>query len=282
MPWSPSRSRGARCGSGPGFITHISLHGHRVPILLLDTDLEQNGAADRELTHYLYGGDDTYRLKQEIILGFGGIRLLRALGFEIHAYHMNEGHAALLTLDLLNRWRVAPEDLGPDETLRHRRGARPLRLHDAYPGRGGHDRFSYELFESYCPASSRSDDPEAPRGRRSAEHDPPSAQSCRLCQRRRPPPCRDDGHLFPGYRIHAVTNGVHPDPGASGLRRALHERISAMAARAGDRLCARCSCRRRRLGLPSRRKGEADRIVKSSTRLGLTLDRSRSSPLPGG
>jgi len=54
-------------------------------------------------------------LKQEIILGLGGTRLLHALGFDIHTYHLNEGHAAFLTLELLNRWRVAPEDLAPGE-----------------------------------------------------------------------------------------------------------------------------------------------------------------------
>ncbi|HTW54761.1 MAG TPA: hypothetical protein VME45_22935 [Stellaceae bacterium] len=89
--------------------------GHRVPILLLDTDLEQNSADDRTLTHYLYGGDDAYRLKQEIVLGIGGVRLLHALGFDIRTYHLNEGHAAFLTLELLNRGRVAPEDLAPGE-----------------------------------------------------------------------------------------------------------------------------------------------------------------------
>src|SRR5579885_3327901 len=70
--------------------------GHKVPILLLDTDLDQNSQEDRTLTHFLYGGDDTYRLKQEIILGVGGVRLLQALGFAIRTYHLNEGHAALL------------------------------------------------------------------------------------------------------------------------------------------------------------------------------------------
>lgn len=74
----------------PWLYLHTCTHGHQIPILLLDTDLDQNAAADRELTHYLYGGDEAYRLKQEIVLGIGGIRLLRALGFELHTYHLNE------------------------------------------------------------------------------------------------------------------------------------------------------------------------------------------------
>jgi starch phosphorylase len=70
--------------------------GNQVPILLLDIDLDQNSQENRALTHYLYGGDDAYRLKQEIILGIGSVRLLRALGFDIHTYHLNKGHAAFL------------------------------------------------------------------------------------------------------------------------------------------------------------------------------------------
>jgi starch phosphorylase len=99
----------------PWLYIHTCPHGHKIPVLLLDTQLDQNAEADRAVTHYLYGGDETYRLKQEIILGIGGIRTLRALGFDIHTYHLNEGHAALLTLDLLNRARVAPEEMAPGE-----------------------------------------------------------------------------------------------------------------------------------------------------------------------
>lgn len=61
----------------PWLYIHTCPHGHRIPILLLDTDLDQNAAAERALTHSLYGGDEAYRLKQEIVLGIGGARLLR-------------------------------------------------------------------------------------------------------------------------------------------------------------------------------------------------------------
>jgi starch phosphorylase len=76
--------------------------GYFVPVYLLDTDLPQNSDWDRKLTSVLYGGDSRYRLCQEIVLGIGGVRMLRALGFErIDRFHMNEGHASLLTLELL-------------------------------------------------------------------------------------------------------------------------------------------------------------------------------------
>ncbi len=77
--------------------------GFRVPIYLLDSDLPENSSWDRSLTDSLYGGDSHYRLCQEAILGIGGVRMLRALGHEnIQRFHMNEGHASLLGLELLD------------------------------------------------------------------------------------------------------------------------------------------------------------------------------------
>ena len=90
--------RGARRDGGgadrgtPGLdpalaVPHAPPRGNRVPGPPLDTDLDQNASEGRTLTNHLYGGDDVYRLKQEIALGIGGSRLLRALGFEIRTYH---------------------------------------------------------------------------------------------------------------------------------------------------------------------------------------------------
>ena len=77
--------------------------GFRVPVYFLDTDLPENSEWDRALTHFLYGGDQHYRLCQEVILGIGGVKMLRALGYEnIKRFHMNEGHAGLLVLELLD------------------------------------------------------------------------------------------------------------------------------------------------------------------------------------
>lgn len=77
--------------------------GFRVPVYFLDTDLTENNEWDRTLTHFLYGGDRRYRLCQEVILGIGGVKMLRALGYKsIERFHMNEGHAGLLALELLD------------------------------------------------------------------------------------------------------------------------------------------------------------------------------------
>ena len=77
--------------------------GGLVSILFLDTDVDSNAREDREITSYLYGGDNQYRLKQELVLGLGGMRMLQAANFNVVKYHMNEGHSSLLTMELLRQ-----------------------------------------------------------------------------------------------------------------------------------------------------------------------------------
>jgi starch phosphorylase len=116
-----------------------------VPVFLLDADLPENAAWDRTLTHYLYGGDQYYRLAQEVILGIGGVRMLRALGYrDIERFHMNEGHASLLTLELLDeeakrcgRTNVTRDDI---EAVRKK-----CVFTTHTPVAAGHDKFPMEL-----------------------------------------------------------------------------------------------------------------------------------------
>jgi starch phosphorylase len=79
----------------------VGTSGHIIPVFLLDTDVEGNDPWDRRITDHLYGGDAYYRLCQETVLGLGGIQLLHALGMRPEVCHMNEGHAALLAIGLL-------------------------------------------------------------------------------------------------------------------------------------------------------------------------------------
>ena len=79
----------------------VGVTGHILPVFLLDSDVDGNDPWDRKLTDHLYGGDTYYRLCQEAILGLGGIHLLHALGCRPQVCHMNEGHAALLTIGLM-------------------------------------------------------------------------------------------------------------------------------------------------------------------------------------
>lgn len=90
---------------------HQSITGGVVPILFLDTDVDGNAPEDREITDVLYGGDERYRLKQEIVLGIGGVRMLEALNFKIAKYHMNEGHSSLLTLELLRKNNINADEV---------------------------------------------------------------------------------------------------------------------------------------------------------------------------
>ncbi|HEY0336550.1 MAG TPA: alpha-glucan family phosphorylase [Burkholderiales bacterium] len=130
----------------PWLYVHKSDVGYAVPVLLLDTDLEQNDMRDRDLTHYLYGGDEVYRLKQELLLGVGGVRILEALGFDIGTYHLNEGHAAFATVELLKRFPRRRRQSDKAEWSYDADRVRDLCVFTTHtPVEAGHDRFSYEL-----------------------------------------------------------------------------------------------------------------------------------------
>ncbi len=117
--------------------------GHRIPVYFLDADLEQNDPADRVLTDHLYGGDTNYRLRQEAILGIGGARMLRALEYEPSVYHMNEGHAALLTIPVLEQeLHGAGLQTATERNLEAVRRRCVFTTHTPVPA--GHDRFSGE------------------------------------------------------------------------------------------------------------------------------------------
>ena len=119
-----------------------------MPVIMLDTDLDENRADDREITHYLYGGDAAYRLKQEMVLGIGGVRMLHALGFRIRHFHMNEGHSALLGVDLLQRYAYPEQDRRPGESGYDVPRVRTLCSFTTHtPVEAGHDRFDYALVE---------------------------------------------------------------------------------------------------------------------------------------
>ncbi len=125
--------------------------GATIPVYLLDTDLPENSSWDRSLTDSLYGGDQRYRLCQEVVLGFGGLKLLQKVGFTgLRSHHMNEGHSALLSLGLLERrldqsfaGRLKQVDID---------GVRNLCIFTTHtPVPAGHDKFPRALAESILP-----------------------------------------------------------------------------------------------------------------------------------
>ncbi len=123
---------------------HVTgITGHQVPIYFLDTRLSENDAADQLITDQLYGGDLGHRLRQEVVLGMGGVAALEALGHDpIATYHMNEGHSALLALALLRRRASLPGQAEPAD-IDDVRNRAVFTTHTPVPA--GHDRFEAEL-----------------------------------------------------------------------------------------------------------------------------------------
>ncbi|MEW6002690.1 MAG: alpha-glucan family phosphorylase [Nitrospirota bacterium] len=187
-----------------------SLTGGVVPVFFLDTDMEGNTPEDREITHYLYGGDVAFRLKQEIILGIGGVRMLHELGFEIKKYHMNEGHSSLLTIELLNMYKRPIEDVWDEKLVWDIDRVKDLCVFTTHtPIEAGHDKFPYELVEKIlgepipchllrglCGYDTLN---MTLLGLNLSEYVNGVAKKHGEVSR----------NMFPGYEINAITNGVH-------------------------------------------------------------------------
>jgi starch phosphorylase len=185
--------------------------GRSVPVLLLDTDLDQNNPSDREITHYLYGGDDAYRLKQEIVLGIGGATMLRALGFQIETYHLNEGHAALLTLSLLRPCRRPKEDIIPGEPLYdHMRVRRHCVFTTHTPVEAGLDKFDYALVQRILDDYIELDELKLLGGQDRLNMTRLALNLSGFVNGVSERHAETTSHIFPGYRVRSITNGVHP------------------------------------------------------------------------
>ncbi|MHB1509048.1 MAG: alpha-glucan family phosphorylase [Acidimicrobiales bacterium] len=136
------RGRTVTVGAWQLLITGVS--GGQVPVLFLHTDLGENAPEDRDITDQLYGGDAEHRLAQETVLGIGGVSMLRALGYEqLDRFHMNEGHAALLTLRLLESEMPIGDTAPTSEQIEAVRARCVFTTHT--PVAAGHDRFSADL-----------------------------------------------------------------------------------------------------------------------------------------
>jgi glycogen phosphorylase len=184
--------------------------GFLVPVLLLDTDLDENDAADRRLTDRLYGGDDAYRLKQEVVLGIGGFRLLRALGFQIQTYHLNEGHSALLTLELLRRHRWRPEWARPGDCVYDTQEVRERCVFTTHtPVEAGHDRFAYELVQRVLDDVIELDQLKMLAGEDRLNMTRLALNLSRYVNGVARRHAETAHRMFPGFRVRAISNGVH-------------------------------------------------------------------------
>jgi starch phosphorylase len=172
--------------------------GGKIPIFYLDTDFEGNSGEDRDITAYLYGGDYRYRLKQETVLGIGGVRMIEALGFDIRRYHMNEGHSGLLGVELLRRY-------GMDENK-----VREQCIFTTHtPVEAGHDQFPYDVVRDIIGEVIPINDLQRLGGQDrlnmtllalnlSSYHNGVAKKHQEISRR-----------MFPGYEINAITNGIH-------------------------------------------------------------------------
>jgi starch phosphorylase len=183
--------------------------GGEVPVILLDARVDGNSPEDAALTDHLYGGDNRYRLCQEAILGLGGLLMLSTLGLSgIRVYHMNEGHSSLLTLGLLARQLAGPPRQATEDDLNVVRKQCVFTTHTPVPA--GHDQFPNSLVSQVlgearlalidethcCPESTLNMTYLALRLSHyvngvAMKHGEVSSE------------------MFPGYAVHAITNGVH-------------------------------------------------------------------------
>ncbi len=187
----------------------VGTTGHILPVYLLDTDIEGNEAFDRTLTDHLYGGDTYYRLCQEAVLGLGGIHLLHALGMRPEVCHMNEGHAALLTIGLLeNRLAGVPLRDATDADAAAIRERCVFTTHTPVPA--GHDQFGLDqmytvlgheragAIERFGCLHNSLMNMTYLALRFSRYVNGVAMQHGKVSQQ-----------MFPEYRIHSITNGVH-------------------------------------------------------------------------
>jgi alpha-glucan phosphorylase-like protein len=118
----------------------------KVRLVLLDTDCDENLPEDRGVTHHLYGGDNENRLRQELILGIGGIRALEAMGIRTDIYHSNEGHSAFISFERL-RVLIDNHHLTFREALESVRSSTLFTTHTPVPA--GHDAFEEDMLRKY-------------------------------------------------------------------------------------------------------------------------------------
>jgi starch phosphorylase len=200
----------------------VGISGAVVPVFLLDTDLPENDPYDRRLTDHLYGGDERYRLCQEMILGVGGVRMLRALGYtHVARFHMNEGHSALLALELFAEELKRTPDHREDAIERVKRRC-VFTTHTPVPA--GHDQFSIELAWRVL----GSEEVEALRALGCCENVLNMTLVALHLSHYVNGVTRKHGEvsrsMFPGYPIGSIENGVHSATWTAPSFRALYDR----------------------------------------------------------
>lgn len=214
-------------------VTGVS--GNDVPVFFLDTDIEQNAAQDRAITDHLYGGDARYRLCQEVVLGIAGVRMLRALGYgEIKRFHMNEGHAALLTLELAHElsrqaWDLSYEPIKHTVTPELMQLVKPKCIFTTHtPVPAGQDKFAlalvHQVVTDYHDAFAEREQEFCPDGMLDMTH--LALDNSHYINGVAKRHGKVTQQMFAKYQIHSITNGVHVASWASpAIAKLFDERI---------------------------------------------------------
>lgn len=199
--------------------------GGHVPVYFLDTDLPENAAEDRKITAALYAGDTDHRLKQETVLGIGGRRMLRAVTHDVACFHMNEGHAFLVIVELLSEYLARHDQASIDSACaQYARERCVFTTHTPIPA--GHDRFNIQRVRAIV-----GDHPLFHRPDLYGQGDTLNTTVLALnftrfangVARKHAEVSRE---MFPGYRIAPITNGVHAATWVSPAFARLYDRMT--------------------------------------------------------
>lgn len=186
----------------------VGVNGHVVPVYYLDTDFEENDAEARKIAYRLYAGDTDHRIRQECLLGIGGRRLIRAIGHDVGCFHMNEGHACFLTVDLLSEYLCKHQiHQIRHDALADVRSKCVFTTHTPLPA--GHDRFAIERVRAIIgdhPVFHREDIYGESHVLNTTKLALNLSKFCNAVARRHGEVSRD---MFPGYEIESITNGIH-------------------------------------------------------------------------
>lgn len=191
------------------------IEGARVQVYFLDTDMPENSDWDRAITHFLYGNDSHYRLCQEAVLGIGGVRMLRALGYEaIGRFHMNEGHASLLTLELLDEQvKMSGRSSFIQEDIDSVKKKCVFTTHT--PVQAGHDQFPLDLVNRILGRREIYDNKEVFCHEGALNMTFLALNLSHYINGVAKRHGEISRHMFAGYTIEAITNGVHAATWAS-------------------------------------------------------------------
>ncbi len=186
----------------------IGVTGHRVPVYFLDTDLPENGPQDRSITHALYAGGPPDRIKQEAVLGIGGRRMVRAIGHDVERFHMNEGHACFLCVELLSEYicKTGEHHISGD-AIRAVQKRCIFTTHTPVPA--GHDRFGIDDVRRIVGGHPVFDRPEVYGEPGVLNTTKLALNLSRYANGVAKKHAEVSRAMFPGYAIDAITNGVH-------------------------------------------------------------------------